>query len=260
MFFFTASCIIKGTIQETGGSVPFAAARGKGGLSLVDAELLFILAKRYPFWDKLTPRDQAFLAENTRVASYPKGASVHRGDGDCLGVILVKKGVLRTYMLSEEGREITLYRLFEGDMCLLSASCILRSITFEVHIDAEEASEVVITSPSAFAELAKNNIYVESFSHSLTGERFSDVMWAMQQILFMSFDRRLAIFLIDELAKTGGDTVKLTHEQVAKYMGSAREVVTRMLRYFSEEGVVSLSRGGIRVTDRKKLHRLAGQS
>ncbi len=78
-------------------------------------------------------------------------------------------------------------------------------------------------------------------------------MWAMQQILFMSFDKRLAIFLIDELAKTGGDTVRLTHEQIAKYMGSAREVVTRMLKYFANEGIVTLSRGAVTVTDREKL-------
>ena len=87
--------------------------------------------------------------------------------------------------------------------------------------------------------------------------RFSDVMWVMQQILFMSMDKRLAIFLLDEISKTGGDTVHLTHEQIAKYMGSAREVVTRMLKYFSSEGIVELSRGGIKIVDIKRLRSLS---
>jgi len=86
---------------------------------------------------------------------------------------------------------------------------------------------------------------------------FSDIMWVMQQILFMSMDKRLAIFLLDEISKTGKDTVKLTHEQIAKYMGSAREVVSRMLKYFSTEGLVSVSRSdGVRILDKKRLRAL----
>ena len=86
---------------------------------------------------------------------------------------------------------------------------------------------------------------------------FSDVMWVMQQILFMSFDRRLAIFLLDEASKTGSELIHLTHEQIAKDMGSAREVVSRMLKYFSTEGMVELSRGGVKLLDKQKLRRLA---
>lgn len=86
--------------------------------------------------------------------------------------------------------------------------------------------------------------------------RFSDVMWAMQQILFMGVDKRLAIFLWDETAKTGSNSIKMTHEQIARYMGSAREVVSRMLKYFAGEGIVALSRGEIRVMDKEKLSKL----
>lgn len=82
-------------------------------------------------------------------------------------------------------------------------------------------------------------------------------MWAMQQILFMSMDKRLAVFLWDEISKTEDDTVHLTHEQVARDVGSAREVVSRMLKYFTSEGIVELSRGGIKVIDKKKLRKFA---
>ncbi len=78
----------------------------------------------------------------------------------------------------------------------------------------------------------------------------------MQQILFMSMDKRLAIFLSDESARLGSDTIKLTHGQIALYMGSAREVVSRMLKYFSSEGIVEVSRGGIKILDKKRLRKL----
>ncbi len=215
-----------------------------------------ILQAQLPFWDHLSAQERERLLQNALAVKYPKGTNIHGGDQDCIGVLLIKSGTLRTYMLSEEGREITLYRLYEGDVCILSASCILNSITFEVHIDAESDCETLQISAPVFSELSHTNVFVENFSYRLAADRFSDVMWTMQQILFMSFDKRLAVFLSDELAKTQDDTIRLTHEQVAKYIGSAREVVSRMLKYFADEGIVQLSRGGIRVLDRKKLRQM----
>ena len=164
---------------------------------------------------------------------------------------------LRVYIMSEDGKEITLYRIYPGELCILSASCVLSSITFDVYIDAVEDSQVLQVSSSVISLLMHDNIYVEAFANRAAAERFSDVMWAMQQILFMSFDRRLAIFLLDESASLGTDRLPLTHEQIAKLMGSAREVVTRMLKYFSQEGYVALSRGCVTLLDKKALRKLA---
>lgn len=212
----------------------------------------------FSFWEHLTPAEKSLLLNNTSSQKYAKGANLHSTDNDCIGIFLIKRGIMRTYILSEEGREITLYRLYEGELCILSATCILSSINFDVHIDAETDCEILLISSSAFAEVSRKNIYVECFSYKLAADRFSDVMLVMQQILFMSFDRRLAIFLWDELVKgdSENNTICLTHEQVAKYMGSAREVVTRMLKYFANEGIVELSRGGIKIIDKKKLRSL----
>ena len=215
-----------------------------------------LFARHFPFWPYLTAEQKAYMASNDSLLCYRKGTNIHSGENECVGLLLVKSGELRVYMLSEEGREITLYRLREGDVCVLSASCVLSTITFDVHVDADTDSEVLLINASAFAELSRQNVYVEKFSYQLATERFSDVMWTMQQVLFMSFDKRLAIFLLDELGKAEGDTLHLTHEQIARYVGTAREVVTRMLKYFSEEGIVSLSRGGITVLDKKRLRSL----
>lgn len=215
-----------------------------------------LFQKNFSFWNHLSDAEKELLCENTSPAHYAKGAKLHRGSEDCVGILLVKRGQLRTYLLSEEGRDVTLYRLFPGDVCILSASCVLEAITFDVFIDAEEETDLLLLRSEVFHRMAEHNIYMKCFGYQLATTRFSDVMWAMQQILFMGADKRLAIFLWDELSKSGGDEVKMTHEQIARYMGTAREVVTRMLKYFAGEGIVELSRGGVRVLDKEKLRRL----
>lgn len=220
----------------------------------------YFIRQSLPFWQHLTSQEQQELYEHTTTVLYKKGHSIHQTQDGCKGLMLICQGQLRTYMLSETGKEITLYRLYAGDICILSAACVLDAITFDVAIDAEQDTQILQIDAPFFHSLANRNIYVKCFGYELATTRFSDVMWAMQQILFMSADQRLAIFLVDELAKMGGNELRLTHEQIARYMGSAREVVTRLLRYFAQEGIVQLSRGGLKVLDRKKLRALANGS
>ena len=215
-----------------------------------------LFCKSFPFWDGLSKSDKELFKRSSQSVHFEKGRNIHDGR-ECTGVIIIKSGSLRIYMLSEEGKEITLYRLYAGDMCILSASCVLEAITFDVFVDAEEDSDCVVIGGCAYAELSERIKEVKLFALECALSRFSDVMWVMQQILFMSMDKRLAIFLLDECSKSGTDTVLLTHEQIAKYMGSAREVVSRMLKYFSSEGLVSVSRGGIRLVDKKRLRAIA---
>lgn len=217
--------------------------------------LIPLFRENFPFWDKLSDADKETFLNSSVDIGFKKGTNIHNGN-ECTGIILIKTGSLRLYILSDEGKEITLYRLFPGEMCMLSASCVLNNITFDVFVDAEENSECIIVGGCAYAALAERCDEAKIFALETALARFSDVMWVMQQILFMSMDKRLAIFLSDEIAKNKNDTVNLTHEQIAKYMGSAREVVTRMLKYFSSEGIVELSRGGIKILDKKRLRAL----
>ena len=205
----------------------------------------------------LTPEEQEMLCRYTRPVHYAKGARVHSPLESCVGILLLRSGQLRAYLLSEDGRDVTLYRLFGGEVCILSASCVMDSVNIDLYIDAEEDTEAYCISAGVFRRLMQQNVHVRCYAYQMTAERFSDSMWTMQQVLFMSADRRLAIFLTDELAKTGGTDVRMTHDQIARYMGSAREVVSRMLKYFAQEGWVRLFRGGVQVLDRKKLQQLA---
>ena len=220
-------------------------------------ELSELYGRIFPFWQKLTASDRETFIRSSQQVHFNKGTTIHDGS-ECTGVIIIKSGSLRAYILSEDGREITLYRLYPGDMCMLSASCVLEAITFDVFIDAEEDSDCIVIGGCAYANMSERINEVKLFALEAAVARFSDVMWVMQQILFMSFDKRLAIFLLDESRKNESDTIKLTHEQIAKYMGSAREVVSRMLKYFVSEGLVTASRSeGIKLIDKKRLRSIA---
>lgn len=222
---------------------------------LKDEDKKFII-NTLNFWEQLNSKQQELILNNTSLVHYKKGENIHSGESNCIGILIIKKGTFRTYILSEDGREITLYRLFENEACVLSASCVLESITFDVFIDAVQDSEVLLINSAIFKQLCDENVYVQNFSYKVTVERFSDVMWAIQQILFMSFDQRLAIFLIDEITRNASDTIYLTHEQIASLIGSAREVVSRMLKYFENEGFINLYRGKITIIDKKSLSNL----
>lgn len=206
------------------------------------------------FYPKLGEDEKAKLWQAMTKARFPKGFSVRSRDSECLGVLLVHSGSLRAYIQSDDGREVTLYRLGPGEVCILSASCVLNSLDFEVSIDSDRDTEVFKIAIGAFNELMAANVWVENFSYKSAVARFADVMWAVEQVLFMRFDKRLAIFLLDESAKTG--TVDSTHEEIAKYVGSAREVVSRMLKTFESQGLVELSRGSIRILNRDALKKL----
>lgn len=211
----------------------------------------------FPFWDEMNEKDRETFLRTSQAVSFAKGACLHDG-GECTGIIMVRRGTLRVYILSDGGKEITLYRVFAGELCILSASCVLDAITFDVFVDAEEDSDCVVIGGCALEDVSRRLPSAKIFTLETALSRFSDVMWVMQQILFMSMDKRLAIFLLDEAGKNGNDLIQLTHEQIAKYMGSAREVVSRMLKYFASEGIVSVSRStGIQILDKKRLRALA---
>ena len=210
----------------------------------------------FPIWNKLTPAHQQRLTDSSEFLKFKGGTVIHNGSMDCLGLLLIRSGQLRVYTLSSEGREITLYRLFDHDICLFSASCVMPNIQFEVIIEAEKDSEMWVLPSCLFKDLMEESAVVANYANQLISSRFSEVMWLMEQIMWKSFDKRLAAFLLEEAGIEGSTSLKITHEKIANHMGTAREVVTRMLRYFQSEGMVRLTRGTIEITDEAKLNAL----
>lgn len=207
-------------------------------------------------WDKLTDAQRSALESAASPRRLEAGEQLS-GAGECVGLLAVRSGRLRAYMISDTGREITLYRLFERDICLFSASCVMRGLQFDVSIEAEQPSEVLVVSPEVYKRVMEESAPLANYTNELMASRFSEVMWLVEQILWKSFDRRLAAFLLEESALESSDELRITHERIAAHLGTAREVVTRMLRYFQSEGLVSLSRGTVRIADRQGLEALA---
>ena len=212
-----------------------------------------IFSSVFPFWDKLDDDDKTAIKDGHITKTFEKGSVVHRSDMGCQGAILIQKGAFRVYIISEEGREVTLFRIREGECCVLSASCLLDSIQFDIFIETAEKTEAVVIPTTILNHIMEENPYVGLYMYQQATERFSEVMWTMQQILFMAIDKRVAIYLWDESISRGLTTIKTTHDEIARNIGSAREVVTKVLNYFAEEGVVTLGRGRIEIADKEKL-------
>lgn len=221
------------------------------------SDLSPLFARALPFWDGLTQEEQELILSTAIPSTMPKGTIAHRADQDCSGILLVLSGQLRAFIVSEEGREVTLYRVGDQETCVMSSSCLMDAIVFDVLIEAVADTQVLVIPVSTLSALNQAEPQVELFLYKTASERFSDIMWTMQQILFMSMDRRMAIFLWDEYTRQG-EVLRLTHEEAARYIGSAREVVTKVLNYFAQEGIVALRRGQITILDKEKLRKLAG--
>ncbi|MCI6306716.1 MAG: Crp/Fnr family transcriptional regulator [Subdoligranulum sp.] len=212
--------------------------------------------ERLPFWKLLTDSEKELVRQNAVIRLYKKGTRVYSSERECLGMLFVMQGEMRTYLLSEEGREVTLFRIYPNDLCVLSASCVISQISFDTQMSAQKDTEALMIPPNIVLLLKEKNLSVRCFLYELATKRFSDVMWAMQQILFKRLDQRLALFLMQESQRLGTDTIHMTHEQIAQQISSAREAVARMLKQFSEDGLVELKRGAIRLLDQKGLKAL----
>lgn len=213
----------------------------------------------FPVWNKLTENQRATIAGAAFERDFPKGGILHKGGTECTGLILVQSGQLRAYTTSPDGKEITLYRLFERDMCLLSASCMMNGIQFSVWLTAEKDSKVTVIPADVYKAVMKESAPLANFTNEVIAERFTDTMWLIEQIMWKSFDRRLAAFLVEEADIEGNNTLKTTHEAIGNHLGSPREVVSRMLGYFASEGLVKLSRGTVEIVDEKRLRELADE-
>lgn len=210
----------------------------------------------FPIWDTLDTAQKDRILGGLITRQVKKGTILHNGSMDCTGLFLIQSGQLRAYILSDEGREITIYRLFDRDICLFSASCIMRSIQFDVTIEAEKDTRLFIIPSEIYKSIMEKSAAVANYTNELMASRFSDVMWLVEQIMWKSLDKRIAAFLLEESAIENSCELKITHEAIANHLGSHREVITRMLRYFQNEGMVRLRRGAVTITDEAKLRQL----
>ena len=175
--------------------------------------------------------------------TYNKGQIIHSPTDSCDGLFMVDKGVLRIYIISPEGKEVTLYRLKEGEICLFSAACIFNSISFDIYISADTDCHIEVLPISEYKTI--ENIHLSKKIDEIMANRMGAVIGLVNDILWQSMDQRILNFLSELAIDQSSNTIKITHEEIALHLGTAREVVSRTLKYMEGEGLVSLSRGEI---------------
>lgn len=214
------------------------------------------LLPRLPFWANLSPDEKAVVSQRAVTKRFAKGQLVSSNSSSCLGIVLILSGGVRVGLVSDEGREITLFRAGEGEVCVSTASCVIRQLAFDTDVTAETDTAILVIPSSVCAKLMESNIHVRAFVFEMQAERYSQTVRAIQAMLFKRFDQRLATYLVSEHDRTGSAEVKKTQEEIARDVNSAREVVARMLHEFSTRGLVEIRRGSIRLLDIEALRKI----
>ena len=210
----------------------------------------------FPMWDNLTKEEQTILTANAVLKERKAGQLIHDSGEDCEGLILVTKGQLRAFVMSPDGKEVTLYRVLPGEICLFSASCILKNVKLDVTVQAEKETAYYLIPAHHYKNLTEHSLAISQYTNEILSRRFSDVMWLLEQIMWQSMDKRLAAFLLEEANLENSDELTITHEKIAAHLGTAREVITRILKYFQGEGLVELNRGIVQIKNKEALSKL----
>ncbi len=211
---------------------------------------------RLPFFMNLEKEDKDLLIKHARINNFDKGNILNKEGDECLGLVMVLQGKVRAYTVSQEGKEITLYRLIDDDVCIMSAGCMLKEITFEISFMAEEQTTVFVIPPYTYKVLKEKYSHIKSYTLDLINSRFSDVMWVLEQYVFTKLATRLANLIIEHSAFSDNDSILVTHEDLARDLGTAREVVTRVLKQLEDDNVIKLYRGRIEIVDFTRLNQV----
>lgn len=196
-----------------------------------------------------------FLKNNvyTKV-KLPKGTVVFREGDVCEHVAFIVSGVIRVAKIGENGKEVNLYRVCRGESCVLTVSSVLSHSPFPATAIVEEDAEAMIVPKDTFATMMTTNTQLQTFVYDMMMNRFMAMMQMIEHIVFEKMDKRLIEFLLERGEKNKANVIEMTHEHIAMELGTAREVVSRILKQLEREGYVQLARGKIKIVDKEKLY------
>jgi CRP/FNR family transcriptional regulator len=211
-------------------------------------DLLDKLCPAFPFLKDAPEEVRKELLDHAALARIPKGEFIFFEEDECKHLALMLSGNVRVYKPAESGREITLYRLGKGDSCILTASCIFSQNNFPAVAVTEEDSEAVVIPSSVFREWINSYEIWRDFVFKLLSRSLSEVIATVEEVAFRRMDMRIAEFLVNS-SRTGSDGIKITHQDIASELGTSREVVSRILKHFEYEKLISMGRGTIVIRD-----------
>lgn len=210
------------------------------------------LLERYPLLGELAPARFSEMFDHAAVLRLPAGTVIFDENQPCQGFPLLLSGSVRVIKSSSNGRELQLYRVGEGESCILTSSCLLGHSNYRARGIVEHDVEMIILPPASFRTLMADCSPFRDYIFSLFAERLTDLMELVSAVAFQKLDQRLAALLISRPSP-----LHATHQMIADELGSAREMVSRLLKGFADQGWVKLGREQIEVIDGSALNRLA---
>jgi CRP/FNR family transcriptional regulator, anaerobic regulatory protein len=192
--------------------------------------------------------------QSAQVVSLPAGVTVFEPGSACRNYIVVLDGSVKVRLLAASGREIVLYRVASGETCVLTTSCLIQGTDYDAEAVTETAVKALLIPRAAFDEMMNGSGAFRQFIFSSFSTRLNELLGLVNEVAFGHIDRRLAAWL---LARAKAGHVEVTHQAIAAELGTAREVVSRLLKELERRGLVALNRGEITVTDEAGLRQLA---
>lgn len=206
-----------------------------------------------PFFKDLSEEEKTMIYNASHIEEYKVGELIYSKNNSCSGIVLVVKGQLRSFMSSLSGKEITLFKLFENDLCILSSACVYKNLSYDVNLKAVENSSLIIIDGNFFKEISDKNLSVQKFMLEITQSKLSEVMWVLEQVVFFNLEYRVSDYLINQYYLNNSPQIHITHETIANNLGSSREVISRLLKRFEKDNLIDMGRGYINITDIEKL-------
>lgn len=209
--------------------------------------------QQMPFYGLLTDGQKEEVLNHSEIKKFKKGEIISGLLSPCIGPFMILEGEVRAMMDDENFREVTLFRLYKGEMALLSAACVLEYVTFDAKFVVETDSVLLVIQSCTVKKIMAENLAVRCVIFEGLTDRFSSCMHTMHDLLFTRYDRRVASFLVERYVYTGETEFYITQEEIAKMTSSVREVAGRTIRRFAKEGLIKYGRGKITLLDVKKL-------
>ena len=208
-----------------------------------------------PFFKTLNPGEKSGFIKQSQILEGEPGKVIVEAGAVCQKVYFVLEGSLRVFQLSEEGREMTLYRAKKGEACLFSLTCIMKEESLNTVTVVEEKAKLVGIPVAYFEELMSKNLEFQRYFLRRLLHKISTLVLRTEAVTFVSIDERLAKYLQEHFLKNASATLSTTHEKIAVEIGTAREVVSRTLKLFQEEGIIKVSRGKVTLLSPEKLNK-----
>lgn len=218
---------------------------------MISSQQFNLLVHVLPILEHADPGLLREFQQKAFFARIPEGHDVFVEGDRADAIALLISGVVRVYKIGETGREITLYRFGNGESCILTANAILSQKDFPAIATVEKQAEAVMVPAETFRDWVQRYSLWREFVFDLLSDRLSSVIEIVEEVAFRRMDERLATFLAQRLGQS--DSIKITHQEIAAELGSSREVISRILEDFSELGIISVSRGTIKLLDREAL-------